>query len=243
MKALEQSQAHISTTNKYKFISTQAIKLHLESLGWEMTAYSEVRSTKYKGFQGHAIRFTRPELDFGSFRIEAVILNSHNGKSSLTLGLGIFRLVCGNGLMVGKSIFDVKIRHTGDTLAKLSAGLNELLIKVDEVVALIKKMGEIEVTADASKELIDKVLELRFGSNRPTVFQGIDTVRRNADTPNNLWVYLNRVQESAIRGGFKYWTIDDKGKVNSRTVREIKSYRKIAQINQELFEVALKWAA
>ena len=90
----------------YQFIRTSDVLETLMDLGWNTRQMTEVRARKphTKGFQKHLIRLTNPELSVGKSVgeeiPELILTNSHNGKNSFSFKLGIYSLVCSNGLVI-----------------------------------------------------------------------------------------------------------------------------------------------
>lgn len=54
------------------------------------------------------------EIRKGDFvKLQFIVRNSYNGSSSLQIMLGAFRLVCTNGMIIGKKFFSFSQRHIG----------------------------------------------------------------------------------------------------------------------------------
>jgi hypothetical protein len=103
------------------------------NLGWEVTKVQEVRSRKYKGFQKHLVVFRNPDImikgENGDDSFPQILLtNSHDGKAAFNFRVGIFRLVCSNGLVISDADFNnVSIRHTNYTFESLQTKINEII--------------------------------------------------------------------------------------------------------------------
>jgi len=108
--------AHL--TDKYIQTPTSRVVEDLMNLGWQVTKAQEVRSKKYKGFQKHIVVFRHPDIQIkgknGDDAFPQILLtNSHDGKAAFNFRVGIFRLVCSNGLVISDADFNnVSIRHT-----------------------------------------------------------------------------------------------------------------------------------
>ena len=96
-------QAHIGTSNRYSFFSTDTVIEALRDSGWAPASgqQQKARALDRSGFQKHLIRFhRRNELGRAAFhdsRIELVLVNSHDGGCAFQLHAGVFRLVCRTG--------------------------------------------------------------------------------------------------------------------------------------------------
>ena len=92
-------------TDKYVQTPTSRVVEDLMNLGWQVTKAQEVKSRKYKGFQKHLIVFRNPEImikgkDGDDSFPQILLTNSHDGKAAFNFRVGIFRLVCSNGLVI-----------------------------------------------------------------------------------------------------------------------------------------------
>ena len=112
LNALTATAPSERVSSKYQFISSGQFVEDMRLNGWDLV--NTVNRTR-TGLGKHAMRFRNPalKLNSGDF-LEIVVLNSHDGTSSFQLSLGIYRLVCSNGLVVGKNIIQpVFIRTWG----------------------------------------------------------------------------------------------------------------------------------
>ena len=95
------------TSEKYQPISTSAIIEKLKSEGFYPTwaAQTMSQNPERKAFTKHMVRFRREDVAVNSGGIypELVLVNSHDGLSSYRLMAGLFRVVCSNGMIVGRS--------------------------------------------------------------------------------------------------------------------------------------------
>ena len=107
--------------NRYKFTPTTDIISHMETLGWKLTNAKQSR-TKVPlrlNYGVHITEFQHPDLfikdSVGAIeaRPTVVLLNSHDGSRPINFEMGLFRLVCSNGLMIKDRDFGgFKERHT-----------------------------------------------------------------------------------------------------------------------------------
>jgi hypothetical protein len=225
-------------TDKYIQTPTSRVVEDLMRLGWQVTKAQEVRSKKYKGFQKHIVVFRHPDIMIkganGDDAFPQILLtNSHDGKAAFNFRVGIFRLVCSNGLVVADADFNnVSIRHINYTFESLQAKVNEVIEKLPGLVQKINLFKSTKLTEDQMTEFAYKAATLRTKA-KVNIMELLE-VTRDEDHGNDLWAVFNRVQEKIIGGSFK------SGKRKSRSVT---SFQKDIEINEQLFELAGSYLA
>lgn len=230
--SVTQTQPHEGVSDRYQFINTGALIERLENAGLVVRQASQARSEKYSGFQRHIVRMSMNGVKVGDTVPEVVIIGSHNGTSTHQFRLGLYRLVCANGLMVGSDITDVRVRHFGGNVQQIvEDALNDLHTQLPFVAERVEAMRgrnmEIEEMADFAKQ----ALELR-GVPSKAIENGATGIlqnnlliaRRKDDKGNNLWEVFNRTQENIIRG--------------STGLRRISSPVRDVELNQGLWNIA-----
>jgi len=128
---LNQNQG-FKRSEKYRPIKTQKLIDTFESQGFEVTAkvLTRPRKTSKIGYQKHMIRLTRSDLTLkgvNDSRPEIVIINSADGSTSLRFLLGIFRMVCANGMVVGDTFDGYRVRHTGNVKPRVIEALDGVI--------------------------------------------------------------------------------------------------------------------
>jgi hypothetical protein len=225
--------AHL--TDKYIQTPTSRVVEDLMGLGWQVTKAQEVRSKKFKGFQKHIVVFRHPDIQIkgknGDDAFPQILLtNSHDGKAAFNFRVGIFRLVCSNGLVISDADFNnVSIRHTNYTFESLQTKINEVISKLPGLVQKINLFKSTTLTEAQMADFATKAAALR---NKQTV-NIMDLLRadREQDNGNDLWVVFNRIQEKVISGGYGY------GRKN-RKARSVKNFQQDIKLNEQLFELA-----
>jgi hypothetical protein len=203
----------------------------------------EIDSTESKGLLGtRLIRLSHPKLRAGTDKIQVVAANSHDGTKAFNLFLGIFRLVCSNGLIVGESFTDKKpIRHIGNGFyEKVDTRVDELLRETDRLVTMVERMKH--TTEFDRHRFINEAFQLRFTDDHENgKFYKPQTsfarAVRSADFGNDLWTTYNVLQEKLIRGGFRY-TLDSKGERSVRTAKGSTNINTNVKINTQLWDLA-----
>jgi hypothetical protein len=223
--------AHL--TDKYIQTPTSRVVEDLMNLGWQVTKCQEVRSRKYKGFQKHIVVFRHPDImikgkDGDDAFPQILLTNSHDGKAAFNFRVGIFRLVCSNGLVVSDADFNnVSIRHMNYTFESLQAKINEVIDKLPGLVQKINLFKSTKLTDNQMNEFAFKAATLR--TKAKVNVEELLTVERDADRGNDLWSVFNRIEEKLVGGSFR------SGKRKSRS---IKSFQKDIELNEKLWELA-----
>jgi hypothetical protein len=203
------------------------------NLGWQVTKAQEVRSRKYKGFQKHVVVFRNPDImikgkDGDDAFPQILLTNSHDGKAAFNFRVGIFRLVCSNGLVVADADFsNVSIRHINYTFESLQARVAEMIAKLPKLVQKINTFKQTQLTEEQMKDFATKAMKLRT-KQQVNVLE-ILTADRPQDQGNDLWVVFNRIQEKLLGGSYR---------AGQRKARSVRNFQKDIELNEQLFELA-----
>jgi hypothetical protein len=218
-----------------KYIQTPTIKVveDLMNLGWEVTKVQEVKSRKYKGFQKHLLVFQNPSIVIkganGDDSFPQILLtNSHDGKAAFNFRIGIFRLVCSNGLVISDADFGVmSIRHMNYTFESLQAKVAEMITKLPGLVNKINLFKTTVLTEAQMNDFATKASALR--TKKTVNIMSVLEPTRKEDVGNDLWLVFNRVQEKILGGSYTS---------GGRKARSVKNFQKDIQLNEQLFELA-----
>ena len=237
--------AHGSRSEKYAYIPTSTVLERLEREGFQPYSVSQggSRDETKRGFTKHMIRLRHAsqELQVGGTHNEIVLLNSHDGTSAYRLMAGVFRLVCGNGLVVAQgTIEDVRIPHKGDVAGLVLDGCISIMERLPEVSESIAEMSALELTGPEQTAFARAALIARYGEDEsPIRAEQVLMPRRSADMRGDLWSVMNTAQENIIRGGLGYIQRDDQGRrVAHRRTREIRGVDQNTSVNRALWALA-----
>jgi hypothetical protein len=234
-------------SSKYLHVNTETIIDDLEKLGWLPVTASQRKartSDKTTIFSKHMVSFQNPDLMIkgknGDDAFPRIILtNSHDGFNSFQFRVGIYRLVCSNGLVVADEEFSAfRIRHKGYTFEELRGVVSQAVADLPNKVQILNQMQLRELTPAEQRQLAIDAMQLR--TNRidaewdEETIQDVLTPTRDADKGNDLWKVFNVIQEKITQGG--YSAALNGAKV--RKVRKIKSFEKDLEVNQKLFKLA-----
>lgn len=250
--AFEKTPTNPGVTSQYLHVNTEVIIDDLEKLGWKPVQASQRKSKgKSSIFSKHMVSFQNPEIMIkgknGDDAFPRIILtNSHDGLQSFRFSIGIFRLVCSNGLVIADEEFsDFRIRHKGYTFDELRAMVRETVDKLPEKIQVMNNMKARIMTVDEKEKLALDAMLIRSGIvpdsiqaneyeyDRDTLIDILEP-KRKEDESQDLWTVFNVVQEKIINGEFHAAL---KG-AKVRKVRKIKSFEKDLEINKELFKLA-----
>jgi len=220
-------------TDKYVQTPTSRVVEDLMNLGWQVTKAQEVKSRKYKGFQKHVVVFRNPDImikgkDGDDAFPQILLTNSHDGKAAFNLRVGIFRLVCSNGLVISDADFNnVSIRHINYTFETLQSKVQEVIAKLPGLVKKINLFKSTQLTEVQMQDFATKAATLRT-KQRVNVMDLLNADRAQ-DQGNDLWVVFNRVQEKLLGGSYR---------AGQRKARSVKNFQKDIELNEQLFELA-----
>lgn len=233
-----------NTSKQYSPISTMDIIDILSLDEWYVTQAVEVkcRNTDNRGYQKHMLKFQNKDLMLGEENLQAVLTNSHDGKSSYKFMLGIYRLICSNGLVVGDTFEELCVRHVGlkqDMVINASQKLLEfapnLATNINQFKQIELSPREQEIYAGSAKMILLPKKE-DYDASQLTP-ERLLRARRYDDRKNNsLWHIYNRVQENVIKGGIK--TVHYEGyKRKTKTSRRVKAIDKNIKLNRALWNL------
>ena len=247
-----------TTSNKYGTTQTRGVIEVIKDNGFDIraTLAPNARNEENRQFNKHVLRITRPELLKEQNIPEIVFINNNNNRGSAQIMLGIFRMICQNGMILGDTIHSQKIRHDSNFLDNLDNGLQLAFKDFDKTKLLLETMQNIELSSteiSAYKHFISQEVLVPMLSNKNTQKISIDNSfnpLRVEDQRNDLYTTFNRVQEHVITKGIKYQRIDEikkEGVLNNElkfingTTRTIKAIDKNVKVNQELMNKTLDY--
>ncbi len=239
-------------SGKYLFVNTETIVDDLDKLGWK-----PVQAAQRKGrgkstiFSKHMVAFQNPDImikgENGDDSFPRIIMtNSHDGMQAFKFSVGIYRLVCSNGLVVADEEFsDFKIKHKGYTFEELRGVVNQAVEDLPNKVEVLNKMKNRVLSKKEKDTLalnamlvragikIDSPQAKKFNYDDETIEDILDP-KRDEDKGDDLWRVFNVIQEKITQGEFSAAL---KG-AKVRKVRKIKSFEKELKVNKQLFQLA-----
>lgn len=201
--------------DRYGFVSTREVLNVFGRSGWEpvSTTAIQARNPERQAYQKHMVRLENPTLgllDEGApehlaSRPQIILINSHDGSSSLQLKWGLIRFACLNGLISGEGIQGVRITHNMQILDRLPVAIDEMLAGLPKFVEQVVAMQRKQLSQSAVQKMVKTVYDARL--------EGIKNLKevdytlpllRPADDHLDAFTVFNRVQEVVMRGGIQY---------------------------------------
>jgi hypothetical protein len=252
-----------ATSERYGFVSTSNAIDILADHGFApvRAIQKPVRKLSDLAYADHMLTFAPTGLaDSGApDRAEIVLYNSHNGRSSLKLFAGNFRMICSNGLVAGEG-FEAKARHSKLTAQGFSDMVMQQAESLPAMMQRIERMKETTLEHEQAINLAYNAASLRwehenevegmpngsFAFNR-TVNDMLRPNRFEDLRGQDLWTLFNSAQEKLIRGGARVLSHTKatrlRGYPTVRKARAISSLPESIRINRQLWDVAEKVAA
>lgn len=232
--------AHERTSAKYTFIPTERVLRGLMSAGFVPVEARQARALRSSSMHARHILRLRRRFETVSLKDsvpEVVFLNSHDGTSAYQLRMGIFRVVCTNGLIVSRGAFPaVCFSHRGDVVDEVVTGALETAERFEGLATQVGRMEERPMFKDEQIAFAERALTIKFPVLASCGMQPSQllTCRRVEDAGDDLWSVLNRVQENLLAGGLSRRS--QSGRL-TRT-RRITSIREDVRINGRLWDLA-----
>lgn len=236
-----------NTSKQYSPINTIDIIDILSMDNWFVTKAVEVkcRDNGNKGYQKHMIKFCNKNLMLGDENLQAILTNSHDGKASYKFMLGIYRLICSNGLVVGDTFDELRLRHVGleqnhvvNASQKLLEFAPNLTTNINQFKQIELSPREQEIYADSAKMILLPKKE-DCEASQITPDQLLKARRYDDRNNNSLWHTYNRVQENIIKGDIRNVSYEGfRRKV--KTSRKVKAIDKNIKLNRALWNLTEK---
>jgi len=239
-------------SDRYVFIPTATIIEDMANLGWKpvLATGKGKRANAKRKSSYHLIAFENDNPLYqimnedGNLeaKVRIIVTNSHDGTSSFGFHIGIFRLICENGLVISTKTFsEIRVRHIHYNFEELRKVVATTTEQIPHEIEAFNAMRQREMSAEESAELAVNAIKIRKGMElNETLKVDEETIsdllepKREEDEGNDLWSIYNVLQEKIIKGGT---TLAVDGK-KPRKMRGIKSAIKDLSINKRLFETA-----
>lgn len=218
-------------SDKYVVINTETLIAELTKRGFKMR---EILRRKSLGSR-HVVRMrseTAYEINGETLYPEIVFHNSYNGKCAFRVQMGIFRLVCTNGLTIlateyGAASFT--IRHIGSEAEVAEQITIEFADKLPAMWNVQERLCNTMLTDEQKINLAMKAAQLRW-KQEFTADEAAKLLQaaRPEDQGNSAWHVFNVLQERVTQGGIQLEGM-------KRMPKPVKDARKNPELNDELF--------
>lgn len=238
--AIFASGAHERTSPKYTFIPTERVLAGLLGAGFvPVNVRQACTRTTSPLYARHVLRLRRrfETVQLNDSIPEIVFLNSHDGTSAYQLRMGLYRVVCTNGLIVSRGAFPAYcVSHRGNVVDQVVTGALQIAEQFEALARLVEHMESRPMFKDEQIAFAEGALALRFPVPSESGMQPPQLLvsRRADDAGDDLWSVLNRVQENLLVGGVSRRSVS--GRL-TRT-RRITSIRQDVRLNGALWDMA-----
>lgn len=236
-----------SVSDKYGFVPTTRVLNVLADYGWmpSKVSQSSTRVEERNGFQKHVVRLQNENMlqvlgeSAKEYRPEIIVTNSHDATSAFQLSLGIWRLVCSNGLCASEENGLEKIRHIGFAESLVESAVMRLAAQAPKMIECAEGFRKVVLNHDEAIAYSKAAIELKFDGDSFTIDpERALFARRYTDKASDLWSTYNRVQENLIKGGLR-----GRGKEGQRrTDRAVKSIDRDIKLNRALWTLTEEMA-
>lgn len=230
-----------TVSRRYNFISTAEVINTFEGEGFEVSSvqYPKARKASKEGFNSHIVRM-RPStysrylngVTLTEEVPEVLIINSHDTTKAFRLGVGFFRFICSNGLIVGDFLADTgRVTHKGNAASSVLEYIDSFSANVHQKIQSITNMKNLVLSSSELEEFQIKASELVHPSlvNPHQLLH----INRRDDMGNTLWKAFNVVQENAMKGSFQI-----NGANSVRKARPIRDITRSVNLNTKLWSLA-----
>jgi hypothetical protein len=231
---------HQKISSKEYQIETLDVIDNLRKEGWKIKGSYQNLSKKTRQIDNHTIKMEHPDFNVLDIKgqTEAIsnltITNSSNGKSPLSLNLGVYRMVCGNGAIARDTIQCQNINHTSKDYYKLDEILASLNIKTQSVIKDFQSLQQKDLTNDLMFKMAAQSAKIRDGDKYNFNPNQLLNVVRDEDKGNSLWTVFNRIQENLTQSNR---LVDLRGNHMSG----INSIPEDIRVNKQLSELAYSY--
>ena len=191
-------------TDEYLFIPTIQVVKDVAEQGWFPTRVME-KTTKHpikEGYQKHIVVFRNDDkYDPKEKEVpELLLTNSHDGSCSFRLQMGIFRMICANGLVICKNqSFSHHIIHKEYNAGFILYAIKEIDKATPYIFDKMKDYKDKKMTISDCDLYAQMACGIRWGDKIP--FKDMHAVlfcRREEDYDKTLWNIFNRIQENIV---------------------------------------------
>lgn len=246
------TEAHESRSDRFVAVPTIDVLSGLRKEGFD-PFFAQQANTRIEGkaeFTKHMLRLRHRSITNAEGEaFEIILVNANDGTSSYQMVPGFFRFVCANGLMVGDSFNEVRVRHSGDAVHEVIEGAYTVLEDAPLVAEQVEAFKGITLSEAERKVFAEVVHELRFpkahkedGKPAPVQAEALLHTRRNADRLSDLWTVGNVLQENVIKGGLRGRVKDANGRTRRQRTRGVKGIDQTKSLNRAIWSLTEKMA-
>ena len=246
--AIFANQPDEAVSNRYGFVPTINVVDSLQAEGWYPGRAQQTHSRDLERRQvaRHMIRFRQDpdrQMTVGDSVTELVLTNSHDRTAAFQLDLGLFRLVCLNGMVtpVG-DVGGIRVRHGKQIVDEILEGSIQLSHQVPRIAEGVEAFQSTLISRGEAQLFAEAALSLRYGDDwqqaSPIQPSNVLEARRSEDANGSLWSVFNRTQENLFKGGLRGRSQSGRA---TRT-RAINSVTEDVRLNRALWKLTERFA-
>lgn len=243
-----QSNKHDTKSNRFQSIQPSKIAEVLLDHGFDLATLKTgiAKSLERQDYQTTVATYrSRDQFELKGMHFDLKFKIPHL-YGALQAYLGIFRLVCKNGLVAGHNYQTLSVKHLGNPYEILNAEIPRLVAQRDAMVAEISAMQNTELSQSEMILLAAAIAEARLKPISNVVkFESTNLLvaGRHEDVQTDLFTVFNVIQENLLRKGLQYQfnSFDSNGVtiLRNATSRRIKDTSVAAiDLNQAIWDVA-----
>jgi|LULF01.1.fsa_nt_gb hypothetical protein len=234
-------------SDDYKFMSTIDVVNRLQDDGWRAMSvqHTNKRDQSKIAHAKHRVIMAPPgdttnEL-VGGTSPRLVIQNAHDGSSALRFMLGLFRMICSNGMIVTQSMLEnMRLIHKNSHKGSLDELLDRFGESWETTGGIIDQWRGITLDDRDAAGFARKAYRLRhpsidendIGDNHLQLLKP----HRVEDSTHSLWHRFNTVQERLTNGGY---SVSAPGVMNRRrSARALRGASADTRMNRGLWDLA-----
>lgn len=237
-----------AVSERYGFVPTINVVDALQAEGWYpvRAQQTNVRDMSRQTTARHMIRFRQEpdrQIDLGDSVAELVLTNSHDRSAAYQLDLGLFRLICSNGMVAPVSdMGGIRVRHGKHVVDEILEGSVALSHQVPRIAEGMEVFQSTMVHSDEAQLFAEAALALRYGHDwkihSPIQPNSVLQARRTEDAGGTLWQVFGRTQENLFKGGVR-----GKSASGRRTrTRAINNVTEDVRLNRALWTLTERFA-
>lgn len=193
---------------------------------------------KVDGLQRHVFRFDTGITLPDNSRLEILLRNSYDGTTAFGLNIGVFRIVCSNGLIAGTTFLRESITHSGsDVMGRVQAGIARVMTEGPRMADTIARWQSLELPESTQAAFAYRAARAMLPDGARILNPEVTLkARRSEDGTQDLWTTFNRIQENVLSGGIHYTLPTNPEKV--RYTRRTRGAESLFKSNVALWDLA-----
>lgn len=167
-----------------------------------------------------------------------------SGLKPIKTVASVWRLICGNGLMVASEFANFSHKHIGFSPDAFVYSASEIATAAGTIAERVDEMKVIEMTPNERGVFAQAAHGLIYDEPEKAPVEPTQLLheRRYDDKGKDLWTTFNVIQENVMRGGLKGSSRGSNGRFRRSTTRPVKALDRNIKLNQALWFLTVKMA-